>query len=179
MPLKSTMNLFVACLMPTSLFSLPFWHFLNENSLNGQTSKLGIYWAINKGNMLRTPSLFGLGTGPCHLLLSFQIIGRLIFFIPSLTTRLIQKICVKFHFFCCSSLYQHKVFKNDLNLTMFVQMFLNRKKFFFTTFKYCVVRFSTSMYTTTKVSTSKYQNRLFFTLLRFPRRFFLFFSTQL
>ena len=62
MPLKSTMNLFVACLMPTSLFSLPFWHFLNENSLNGPTSKLGIYWAINKGKMIRIPSLFGLGT---------------------------------------------------------------------------------------------------------------------
>ena len=123
MPLKSTMNLFVACLMPTSLFSLPFWHFLNENSLNGPTSKLGIYWAINKGNMLRTPSLFGLGTGPCHLLPSFQIIGRLIFFISSLITRLIQKIMHNITFFCCGLLYQYKIFKNDLNLTIFVQIF--------------------------------------------------------
>ena len=34
-----------------------------------------------------------------------------------------------------------------------------------------LVRFSTSMYKTRNLATSKYQNRLFFTLLRFPGRF--------
>ena len=37
------------------------------------------------------------------------------------------------------------------------------------------IRFSTSMYKTRNLSTSKYQNCLFFTLLQFPRRFFLLF----
>jgi hypothetical protein len=49
----------------------------------------------------------------------FQIIGRLNFLIPSLTTHLTQKFVQKFHFFCCDLLYQYKFFKNDLNLTMF------------------------------------------------------------
>jgi len=58
-----------------------------------------------------------------YLLPPFQIIGRLTFLIPSLTTRLIKKNCSKYHFFCCDLLYQHIFFKNDLNLAMFAQFF--------------------------------------------------------
>ena len=49
----------------------------------------------------------------------FQIIGRLTFLILSLTARLSQKFVQKYHFFCCGLLYQYKLFKNDLNLTIF------------------------------------------------------------
>ena len=51
----------------------------------------------------------------------FQIIGRLTFFIPSLTTHLTQKFVQNFHFFCCGLLYQYKFYKNVLNLTMFAK----------------------------------------------------------
>ena len=37
-----------------------------------------------------------------------------------------SKICAKYHFFCCGLLYQYKFFKNDLNLTIFAQFFLNK-----------------------------------------------------
>ena len=53
----------------------------------------------------------------------FQIVGRLTFLISSLTTRLIQKFVQNITFFCCGLLYQYMIFKNDLNLTMFAQIF--------------------------------------------------------
>ena len=34
-----------------------------------------------------------------------------------------SKICAKYHFFCGGLLYQYKIFKNDLNLTIFAQFF--------------------------------------------------------
>ena len=34
-----------------------------------------------------------------------------------------SKICAKHNFFCCGLLYQYKIFKNDLNLIMFAQIF--------------------------------------------------------
>ena len=37
-----------------------------------------------------------------------------------------SKICAKYHFFCCGLLYQYKFFKNDLNLTIFVQFFCHK-----------------------------------------------------
>ena len=57
----------------------------------------------------------------------FQIINRLIF----LTSNLIDhssywKIYAKYHF-CCSLLYQYKLFKNDLNLIMSAQILWIRR----------------------------------------------------
>jgi len=46
------------------------------------------------------------------------------FFILNLTTYLIQKFVQNITFFCCELLYQYTIFKNDLNLTIFV-FFLN------------------------------------------------------
>ena len=37
-----------------------------------------------------------------------------------------SKICAKYHFFCRGLLYQYKFFKNNLKLTMFVQIILNK-----------------------------------------------------
>jgi len=37
-----------------------------------------------------------------------------------------SKICAKYHFFCRGLLYQYKFFKNNLKLTMFVQIVLNK-----------------------------------------------------
>ena len=61
------------------------------------------------------------------LLPPFQIVGRLTFWIPSLITRLIQKFVQNITSFVVAGLlYQYKVFKNDLNLAMFAQFFLNK-----------------------------------------------------
>ena len=53
----------------------------------------------------------------------FQIIGRLAFSTLSLTTRLVQKFMQNIIFFYCGLLYQYKLFKSDLNLTIFAQIF--------------------------------------------------------
>ena len=41
------------------------------------------------------------------------------FFDPKFDHSSYSKIYAKYHFFCCSLLYQYKFSKNDLNLTMF------------------------------------------------------------
>ena len=37
------------------------------------------------------------------------------------------KICAKYYYFYCGLFYQYKIFKNDLNLTIFVQIFWIRR----------------------------------------------------
>ena len=59
------------------------------------------------------------------LLLPFH----LTFVTSILTTRFIKKNCAKYHLFCCGLVYQYKIFKNDLNLTifaLFAYFFLNK-----------------------------------------------------
>ena len=62
-----------------------------------------------------------------YILPPFQIIGRLTFSILSLTTHLLQKFVQNITSFCCGLFYQYKFFKNDLNLTIFAQIFWIRR----------------------------------------------------
>ena len=59
----------------------------------------------------------------CYIFSPFQIVGRLTFFISKFDHSSYLKICTKYHFFCCGLIYQYKIFKNDLNLTIFVYIF--------------------------------------------------------
>ena len=53
----------------------------------------------------------------------FQIIDLFDFFDSKFDQSSYLKICAKYHFFYCRLLYKYKIFKNDLNLVMFVQIF--------------------------------------------------------
>jgi len=83
-------------------------------ALSGMVQGSGVF--SRPGEVVLLPlneKWWGLFTPRPHFFGSFD------FFVLKFDHSSYSKICAKYNFFCCGLLYQYKIFKNDLNLTIF------------------------------------------------------------